>query len=965
MFRRTIAIFPVLCLLLLNVKFAFASPAEPSDWLRNSGDQLEMRFHGEVLESSGQPAVDFTVNAFFRTKWKVEQVEPKIERNRFEVWVPLNALSVNGGWIQVTSNNGEQSAVKSFAANDFRQAAIDGMKLVLQKATRIVTVNVVHEGKPVRDAIVKVQTLSGNERRARSDESGRALIRLIAEQKLSQFTVWTADRKIGGFSFNRKPTRDPELNEYTVEVAACRDFKLQFVNEGGTPVSNVPFQLQIATPENVNYIGLHDYSESKTGTNGAVTYEWMPEWESHKHVELLTDEWILDEGRELVGDINVIKLKKSKIHERKRIIGRLISSETDVAGFKIDAHSFQAEEENRSDVLSTFSNSDGSFEFKVLPNATYCFNALDSHWVSETIDLLPYDWAKQQVANPQLTVSKGQTLEIIADFGSQKLPVANLGVSLRRPYSYSWREDGRTRTGHSGPQWRVTTDALGRATTQVPPGKVEVSVYDPLWRVSENIQVEEGKLARINLHRQDDSEKTKVTGRLLLSDGLQTKLDQVSINIGSVDGEHDESLVVKVNADGEFTFSTFSSDVALLAYSEDAQVAGSMVAHDLKKPLVIQIRPTMTFHGQLLGDKGKPLNGTKVEALVELEGDDLFEDSKIYSKTYRAKSLAGRTDHQGKYSIAGVPQMTKIRVILKRSADTRSAETIDEVFLEPNESRPALVSNLGKEAAQPTKLTLPERIGKMQRDCGLCGFHLLVIASGTSEAAAKFSAEYLNNSELPNVSSFLQLAVSTEKLNVSPDNFAYYNKRKWPVVTGDKVFVCAIDAADKELGRMEFDSSDPQAADQASNFLAQWAPKKLDAEKKWQEAFEEAKRTNRKVWVRISQRYCGPCFMLARWLADCDELLAKDYVLLKVDDVRDENGKSVANRLTKGKHYGVPFHAIFNSDGEIVIDSAGPLGNIGHPGGFEGKKHLRKMLMASRKQLTDAEIDKMVESVKE
>jgi hypothetical protein len=69
--------------------------------------------------------------------------------------------------------------------------------------------------------------------------------------------------------------------------------------------------------------------------------------------------------------------------------------------------------------------------------------------------------------------------------------------------------------------------------------------------------------------------------------------------------------------------------------------------------------------------------------------------------------------------------------------------------------------------------------------------------------------------------------------------------------------------------------------------------------------------------------------------------------------------------VTRGERFGIPFHAIFNSDGKLLIDSNGPLGNIGSPGGIEGKKHLRKMLMESRKRLTDAEIDTLVESIKD
>ena len=91
-------------------------------------------------------------------------------------------------------------------------------------------------------------------------------------------------------------------------------------------------------------------------------------------------------------------------------------------------------------------------------------------------------------------------------------------------------------------------------------------------------------------------------------------------------------------------------------------------------------------------------------------------------------------------------------------------------------------------------------------------------------------------------------------------------------------------------------------------------------------------------------------------------LLEKDYVMLKIDDVRDKNGNDVAQRLYRGQRGGVPFHAIFDASGMMLIDSVGPLGNIGHPSGPEGKQQLRKMLLNTRQDLADADVDQLVES---
>jgi hypothetical protein len=167
----------------------------------------------------------------------------------------------------------------------------------------------------------------------------------------------------------------------------------------------------------------------------------------------------------------------------------------------------------------------------------------------------------------------------------------------------------------------------------------------------------------------------------------------------------------------------------------------------------------------------------------------------------------------------------------------------------------------------------------------------------------------------------------------------------------------------KELGRTEFDPKDPDSVISAAKFIRQHAYPKEDAIKKWDEAFSIAKQTNRKVWVRISQRYCGPCYMLARWLDDHKEPLEQDYVFLKIDDWRDLHGAEVAKRLTGDEQYGVPFHAIFDPNGRMLITSASPMGNIGFPSGFEGKKHLRTMITETRSKLTDQQIEDLIGSL--
>jgi hypothetical protein len=285
------------------------------------------------------------------------------------------------------------------------------------------------------------------------------------------------------------------------------------------------------------------------------------------------------------------------------------------------------------------------------------------------------------------------------------------------------------------------------------------------------------------------------------------------------------------------------------------------------------------------------------------------------------------------------------------------------VLLEPNELRPIEVSRLHTNES-PKRLTLESRLDQELRDGRLFGYPVMVILCDTSDSASKFVEEnLLSYQSNRDVASFLQLMIARDESNLKDEDKQFLRKHGWHLPPGGQVHAYVLDSQGAEVGRIGIAMAKGDATEKVAAFLATHCPKKVDAEKKWQDAFAEAKRSNRKVWVRISQRNCNPCFSLARWLDDHHAMLEKDYVMLKIDDWSDENGTSVAQRVTGGRRFGIPFHAIFDWDQKLLIDSEGVLGNIGFPSGYEGRKHMRKMLMTTRERLVDAEIEQIVDSL--
>ena len=85
-------------------------------------------------------------------------------------------------------------------------------------------------------------------------------------------------------------------------------------------------------------------------------------------------------------------------------------------------------------------------------------------------------------------------------------------------------------------------------------------------------------------------------------------------------------------------------------------------------------------------------------------------------------------------------------------------------------------------------------------------------------------------------------------------------------------------------------------------------------------------------------------------------LLAKDFILLKIDQDRMTGGLEMVN-ATKGKSGGIPWFHVLDADGAALGDSNGPKGNIGCPNTDDEIAVFIDLLKKVKLNLTDEEID--------
>jgi hypothetical protein len=189
-------------------------------------------------------------------------------------------------------------------------------------------------------------------------------------------------------------------------------------------------------------------------------------------------------------------------------------------------------------------------------------------------------------------------------------------------------------------------------------------------------------------------------------------------------------------------------------------------------------------------------------------------------------------------------------------------------------------------------------------------------------------------------------------------------KNGWPLPAPGQIVLLALNEDQQTIATTTI-AADPAAAATriGEGFLKQHMPPTRDARDLLATARDEARKTGRRVWIIDSGPRCAPCFRLGRWIDDHHAALEKDFVIVKVMGGLDAHAAEVVKELPISDGDGIPWYAITEPDGTILVTSHGSLGNIGFPGSVEGIRHFRQMLERTARKLTAAEVGDLIRSL--
>jgi len=150
-------------------------------------------------------------------------------------------------------------------------------------------------------------------------------------------------------------------------------------------------------------------------------------------------------------------------------------------------------------------------------------------------------------------------------------------------------------------------------------------------------------------------------------------------------------------------------------------------------------------------------------------------------------------------------------------------------------------------------------------------------------------------------------------------------------------------------------------------FLTKWKAEPRDAETVVTQALARATAEHKSILLRLQAPWCVWCRRLEAFLSrpEIEPLIGRDFVDLKIDMERMTHAKEVAARFCEKDAPGMPWLAVLDAEGKVVVTSDGPDGNIGCPVAPGEISHFMEMLRKGAKKLSAGDLQKIEDLLKE
>ncbi len=912
--------------------FAFAKP-------------VEFTLRGQVLSTDGKPVAGAIVEKLGINQTSIATTTADGE-GRFSFTDDFD----DGVKLQARSVDGREQATFNLPPASVRVEAAKSHTIQLAPA-RQHSVSVTRDGKPVAGAGVVIKA-AGYLMQGKTDAEGKAVVSVPAGRAPHSVAALHPELGVGGL----RAQEDSLAGEtHAIELLPPAPHEIRIIDEGGKPVAGMELPLNVAalTDNDAGWIAVAGLKSAQVRTDeqGVAKVNWPP-----RNLRILTPEVWSDEWKSDKLDYEHVKdgFSVQTLRRKHPVTGRVIVPEgVDPTGILVIGDGWGTGRTIARQASRV--RSDGTFTVMAVPGHSYILGVMDREWAA---DVWTGDFktdAPESDVQIELKLYPATPLTVRVTRGRDHEPVANEYVSsqIARPLKFTG-EEGRRQTAHASIGEWLVTDAQGRAQLGVGRGEHTLNLSAHDWTEERKLDVTSEEPINVEFHRPWIGQR-KLRGKLVDEGKPFTPSAEAEILAWTERSprfplQHAPRLL----EGGEFEL-TFDAETAAIVFFDPALKRSGAVEIGLDDTEVtIDLKPTASYSGTLVDAANQPV-----------------ADQEFYlgPKGHWTASLAAtQTDANGKFHFANVPSDVSLTARLRGSIFQKQPFYItrgDREFA-PGENREndrVLLRRTGDNST--VKLPDPklaESIETARRDARLNHMGVLVLIEGDESVELRdLTSRLLNGGDTPDIYAYRVISVSPERAKAEAAELA---ARQWPAAAAGQAIVLVLSEAGEVFESLTISAATrDKSLSEARQLLAKHRPAQRDAAELLASAQAEAKQSGRRLWVISGGPRCGPCFRLARWMEGQHALLEKDYVLVKVMGGMDKNAEVIDPLLPGSQSEGIPFHAIVEPDGKVLITSKGPLGNIGMPSEPEGVRHLRKMLEATAQKLTAEEIAQLEKSL--